>query len=90
MGPCQGYQWGYLFTLKSGRQKLLSEGYGFIREGGGEQTVGDIVEVQEFQWITNIGLTKRNLEEMIGVGRCISHKKTHKCVSRMIILSYCR
>lgn len=71
----RGYGWKYILTQKATRQKALAESYALIASGGGAETVGGISkeagekEPHEFQWITNIGLTKKNLEEMIEAGR---------------------
>lgn len=100
------HHWKYIFTQKESRQKILSESYKWIQDGGGAKIVDKIgkeggkgeyinhveevagkketanmywywyekeeggkMGVYEFQWITNIELTDRNLEEMIETGR---------------------
>ena len=101
------YNWKYIFTQKTSRQKLLYESYEWIKRGegteqiqslckergsgcyanhvekvAGKKEVMNIFEYEyeekkedvkrhtiRFSWITNIELTKRNLEEMIITGR---------------------
>jgi len=101
------YHWEYLFTHKNTRQKMLGEGFEWIKAGedavrqtdlckekgtaffanhvekvaGKTQTMnvfeyeygakdkdGKSITIQ-FQWITSLEVTKRNLEEMILAGR---------------------
>lgn len=103
MKLCREYGWKYLFTHKDGRQKLLDEGFEWIKSGEPtrhysglcsekgtaffanhvEEVVGksEAMNVFEYEyetkekkkvrfcWITNIDMTKRNLEEMILAGR---------------------
>lgn len=101
------YHWAYLFTQKDTRQKILDEGFEWIKAGddaerqaglckekgtgffanhveevAGKQAVMNVFEYEYekkdkegnkqtvcFQWVTNLELTKRNLEEMILAGR---------------------
>ena len=101
------YNWKYIFTQKTSRQKLLYESYEWIKRGEGTEQIQSLCkergsgcyanhvekvagkkevmnvfeyEYEEkkedvkrhtirFNWITNIELTKRNLEEMIITGR---------------------
>ena len=101
------YNWEYIFTQKTSRQKLLDESYEWIKRGEGTEQIQSLCkergsgcyanhvekvagkkevmnvfeyEYEEqkeegkrhtirFSWITNIELTKRNLEEMIITGR---------------------
>ena len=106
MAFCREKQWQYLFTIKDGRQPLLTETFRWIIQGDDENTVKNIgaelgtgkfcnhVEVTagkngvanmfeyafekpqneetrnyHFQWITNIMIDKKNLEELVGAGR---------------------
>lgn len=106
MKQCREYGWKYLFTQKEGRQKLLGEGFEWIKSGekegknsdlckekgtgffanhveevAGKTEVMNVFEYEydreykkkkekvQFCWVTNIELTKRNLEEMIIAGR---------------------
>lgn len=42
MGICRSNKWEYILTQKESRQKLLSESYKWIRDGGGAQEVEGI------------------------------------------------
>lgn len=106
MELCRTNGWKYIFTQKETRQKLLTEGYEWIAQGGGkieiknickergigayinhvEEVAGkvEVMNVYEYQytrkekhqevkvsfrWVSNLEVTKRNLEEMICAGR---------------------
>lgn len=106
MELCRTNGWKYIFTQKETRQKLLTESYEWITQGGGkieikniskergtgayinhvEEVAGkaEVMNVYEyhytrkekqqevkvsFRWVSNLEVSKRNLEEMICAGR---------------------
>ena len=61
MRLCREKNWKHILTQKETRQPLLAESYEWIKKGEKAE--------HRFQWITNSGLTKKNLEEMVCAGR---------------------